>query len=131
MGSIYTSIIPDLICKKMIKEIDKSKADIMYVCNMMTQPGETDGFKVSDHVNILNSYLGKKKIKTVIANEGIIPYDIKNKYETLEQKDQVYLDKDELKNIELITNNYVTIQNGIIRHRTDKLALDIFTSLIK
>ena len=55
MGSLYTSIIPNLISKQIIKAIDSSKAKIMYVCNIMTQPGETDDFKVSDHINVLNS----------------------------------------------------------------------------
>jgi len=57
MGSIYTSVIPNIISKSVIDEIDKSNAKIMYVSNMMTQPGETDDFKVSDHINLLNSYL--------------------------------------------------------------------------
>lgn len=133
MGSLYTSIAPNLICKDLINEIDASKAKVMYICNMMSQPGETDNFNVSDHINVLNSYLGNKKIGIVVANDGIIPDIIKEKYETMEQKDQVVLDEDKLKemNIELITNNYVTIQDEIIRHRTEKLALDIFAYLIK
>ena len=59
MGSLYTSIIPNLLNKEMLKAIDKSNAKIMYVANMMTQPGETDDYKVSDHINVLNEYLGK------------------------------------------------------------------------
>ena len=51
----------------------------MYICNMMTQPGETDRFKVSDHINTINSYLGKKKIEIVIANKGIISKEILKK----------------------------------------------------
>jgi len=72
MGSIYTSIVPNLICKDVIKEIDKSNAKILYVSNMMTQPGETDNFKVSDHIKVLNKYLGKKKINAVIVNNSKI-----------------------------------------------------------
>ena len=52
----------------MKKAIEKSNAKIIYVCNAMTQPGETDGFKVSDHVKVLNSYLGKRKVNAVIAS---------------------------------------------------------------
>ena len=59
MGSIFTSIIPNLICPEIINAIDESNASIMYTCNMMTQPGETDKFKASDHVKLLNRYLGK------------------------------------------------------------------------
>ena len=50
MGSLYTSIIPNLLCKDVIKAIDESNAKIIYVCNVVTQPGETDNFNASDHV---------------------------------------------------------------------------------
>ena len=66
MGSLYTSIIPNLICKDVIEAIDESSADIMYVCNIMTQPGETDNFKASDHIKTLNKYLGKRKINIAL-----------------------------------------------------------------
>ena len=131
MGSLYTSIIPDLLSKKLINTLDKSKAKIMYVCNMMTQPGETDDFKVSDHVKVLNSYLGKKKISVVIANNGEIPKDVLKKYETEEQKDQVILDEENLKDIRTISRNYVTIENNTIRHKVDKLSVDIYNYLIE
>lgn len=133
MGSLYTSIISNLICKDVITALDKTKASILYVCNMMTQPGETDNYKVSDHVNCLNSYLGKKKVDVVLANNGIIPAKILKKYENEEQKDQVKIDVDALKSnkVKLIQNNYVIIENEIIRHRVDKLALDIYGYLIR
>lgn len=131
MGSIYTSIIPNLLNKELLNTIDKSKAKIMYVCNMMTQPGETDDFKVSDHISTLNSYLGKKKIEIVIANNGDIPENILKKYATEEQKDKVILDEDNLKNIKLITGNYVTLENNIIRHKVDKLSVDIYDYLLE
>ena len=54
MGSVFTSIIPNLICEEIVEAIDSSKGKIMYVCNMVTQPGETEDFKVSDHVRLLN-----------------------------------------------------------------------------
>lgn len=130
MGSLYTSIIPNLLIKDVIDAIDNSKADIMYVSNMMTQPGETDNFKVSDHVNVLNQYLGKRKINVVVANTGIIPKNFLIKYETLEQKDQVKLDSNKLKNIKIISDNYVTIKDNVIRHKIDKLSLDIYGYLI-
>ena len=82
MGSLFTSILPNLICEDVIKEIDKSEAKIIYVCNIMTQPGETDGFSVSDHVNLINRYLGKRKIDVVLVNNGNIDADVLKKYET-------------------------------------------------
>ena len=96
MGSVYTSIIPHLLCKEIIKAIDSSDAKIMYVCNVMTQPGETDGFTASDHINLLNSYLGKRKIDTVITNSKKISKKTQKIYETLEQKDLVEIDSKKL-----------------------------------
>ena len=69
MGSIYTSVIPNLICKEIRDAIDKSKGNLMYICNIVTQPGETDDFKASDHINLLNSYLGEKKIEVGVFNK--------------------------------------------------------------
>jgi len=69
MGSLYTSIIPNLIPEEIKQELSKSKAKIMYICNIMTQPGETDKYKVSDHINKLNEYLGERKIDIVVAND--------------------------------------------------------------
>lgn len=131
MGSLYTSIIPDLLSKELVNTIDNSQAKIMYVCNMMTQPGETDDFKVSDHINVLNSYLGQKKIEVVIANTGDIPQEVLTKYATEEQKDQVIFDAENLTNLKLITSNYVTIENNIIRHKVNKLSVDIYDYLLE
>lgn len=133
MGSLFTSIIPNLICEEIIEEIDKSKADITYVCNIMTQPGETDDFTVSDHIKLLNSYLGKKKISKVIVNNDELDKEIVKKYETLEEKDQVIFDKEELEkmNVKIIEDDLIKYENQVIRHNTLKLAFYIFSELIK
>lgn len=146
MGSIYTSIVPNLISKDIIDAIDKSKAKVMYACNMMTQPGETDGFSITDHIKTLNKYLGQKKVGVVVANNGNISQDIIEKYATLEQKDPVILDDEQRKqindlNVELIENDYVILKDDMlddniikydtIKHNSVKLASDIFTYLIK
>lgn len=131
MGSIYTSIIPNLICKEILKEIDNSKAKILYACNMMTQPGETDGFKVSDHINLLNKYLGKRKINAVIANSKIASEELLKKYETLEQKDQVLIDEKNIKGAKLIKSDLLSISDGTIKHDTIKLGFEIYSYLVK
>lgn len=132
MGSPYTSVIPNLICKDVIKEIDKSKAPIVYTCNLVTQPGETDDFKVSDHIKILNKYLGKRKIDIVIANNGKIKKNIAKKYYNLEQKDPVKLDVQEIKklNVKLISENLVVVENNLLRHNSLKLGYHIFSLLL-
>ena len=130
MGSIYTSVIPNLLCKDVIKLLDSTKVPIMYTCNMMTQPGETDDLTVSEHVKIINKYLGKRKIDVVVANSGKIKEEMRKKYETLEQKDPVKLDKENLSDIKIISNDYVKIENEYLRHDAILLSLDIFKYLI-
>ena len=130
MGSIYTSIIPNLLCKEIIDLLEEIDTPIMYTCNMMTQPGETDGLMVSDHINIINQYLGKRKIDVIVANDGKISEEMRKKYETLEQKDPVILDRKHIKDVYIISNDYVTVENNYLRHDTILLSLDIFKYLI-
>lgn len=133
MGSLYTSIIPNLINDDVIKEIDSSHAKIVYTCNLMTQPGETDEFKVSDHIKILNSYLGKRKIDIVIANKGNIDKEIALKYANLEQKDPVILDTKEIRKIgtKILSDNFAILENNVLRHDTLKLGYNIFSIVLK
>ena len=130
MGSVYTSIIPNLLCKEVIDAIDSSNAKIIYVCNVMTQPGETDDFKVSDHIKLLNSYLGKRKIDTVITNSEEISVETQRIYETTEQKDLVIID-DENIDIEIVSKPLIRVENNVIRHDNLKLGLEILNILSK
>ena len=130
MGSVYTSIIPNLLCKEVIDAIDKSHAKIIYVCNIMTQPGETDDFTVSDHINLLDSYLGKRKIDIVMTNSEKISKKIQRKYETMVQKDLVKVDDKNIK-IEHIKRPFAKIEDSIIRHDSIKVGLEIMNILIK
>ena len=133
MGSLFTSIIPNLICDEILNAIDRSKGKILYVCNMMTQPGETDKFKVSDHVELLNQYLGKRKIDAVIANDGEIDADMAKRYESLEQKDAVILDEEETSVLveRLIADDYVAVKNNLLRHHVMKVSMHIFGYLLE
>lgn len=133
MGSLFTSIIPNLICEEIIEAIDHSKAKVMYVCNMVTQPGETEKFKVSDHINLLNQYLGKHKLDVVIANSGKIDEEMAKRYESLEQKDPVKFDKKathELVNT-VISDDYVAVKHNLLRHNVMKLSMHIFGYLLE
>lgn len=134
MGSLFTSIIPNLLIKEVVKEIENSKAKIMYVCNMMTQPGETDNFTVTDHIKKLNEYLGKREVDIVLANTGKIDTKMAKFYETEEQKDPVLFDE---KNFESLNTyiikddfTYVT-KNNLLRHDNIKVGFHIFYYLMK
>lgn len=133
MGSLFTSIIPNLICEEIIEAIDRSRGKIMYVCNMVTQPGETEGFKVSDHVCLINQYLGKHKLDVVVANDGHIDDEMAKRYESLEQKDPVELDREVTQQLvsRVISDDYVTVKNNLLRHDVLKLGLHIFGYLLE
>lgn len=133
MGSVFTSIIPNLICADIIDAIDRSAAKVMYVCNMVTQPGETEKFKVSDHIKLLNKYLGRHKIDVVIANDGKIDEEMAKRYESLEQKDPVELDRRETEKLvsQLLSDDYVVVKNNLLRHNVMKLSMHIFGYLLE
>lgn len=133
MGSLYTSLLPCLACDEIKDAIDKSKAPILYACNLFTQPGETDEFTVSDHVEVINSYLGNRKVNMVIANDGEIDRSLAYKYLTTEQKDAVILDKDRLETIveKLITDDLVIIEDGFFRHDYVTLGSLIFSEILR
>jgi len=133
MGSLYTSVMPHIICKDVVDAIRKAKAKVMYICNAMTQPGETDGFGVSDHIKVLEQYLGENAIDAVIASNTVIPKTMLTKYETEEQKDQVPIDYENIKKAkyELIEEDLLTTTDGTIKHNSLKLSSLIFSYLMR
>lgn len=134
MGSLYTSILPNIICKEVKNAFDHTKAPIMYLSNIVTQPGETDGFTVGDHVKLLNKYLDKKKVDVVVANNKKIGEKMAKKYESEEQKDPVLIDYEELEKIgvELIEDDLLTIaEDNTLKHDSLKLSSLIFSYLMR
>lgn len=133
MGSLYTSILPNVICKEVKHALNKSKAPIMYLCNIVTQPGETDNFTVSDHIKLINKYLDKKKISVVVASNTTIDEDIAKKYSTAEQKEPVKIDYDNIKKlgVELIEDDLIVVENNILRHNSLRLSSLIFSYLMR
>ncbi len=134
MGSLYTSILPNIICKQVKKALDESKAPIMYTCNIVTQPGETDNFTVGDHVELLNKYLNNRKVDVVIANGTKISKEMAKRYASQEQKDPVLVDKKKLDKlgVELIEEDLVTIDtDNTLKHDSLKLSSIIFSYLLR
>lgn len=133
MGSLYTSILPNIICRQVKEALNKATAPIMYLCNAVTQPGETDGYTVGDHVELLNKYLDYKKIDVVIASNTKIDKKIAEKYESKEQKDPVKLDYGKLDKIgvELIEEDLIIVEDNVLRHDSMKLSSLIFSYLMR
>lgn len=132
-GSLLTSIIPNIIIDEVVEAIKSSKAPKLYICNLVTQPGETDDYKVSDHILELERYLGAGTINMVIANNKPIPLEIVEKYATEEQKDPVELDEQVLKKrkIKVIKDKIYTIEDGVIRHDFLKTGYLVFSILME
>ena len=131
-GSLYTSIMPHLIIDSVRNEINNSKAKKMYVSNLFTQPGETDNYKVSNHIKIIEQYINH--IDIVIANDKKIPYKTSQKYLREEEKDQVIVDKKEIEklNCKLISDNlyHFSKVDGTIKHDSLKTSYLIFSYLM-
>lgn len=132
-GSLLTSIFPHIVCESLVNEIKKSKAKKMYICNLVTQPGETNGFKVSDHIKMLQKHLGEDGINIVLANDGQLSKEIAKKYANEEQKDPVPLDENKLNkmNVQVIKDNLISIEDNLIRHDSLKVAYLIFSYLME
>lgn len=133
IGSLITSIIPNLICPEVVEGIKNSHARVLYVCNAMTEHGETDNFKVSDHIKTLNKYLGEGTINAVLANSKNIDIDIQERYKKLEHSEPVIIDELEVAgmNVELLKEELIVIQDQMVRHDSTKTAFAIFSYLLK
>lgn len=125
-GDLYTSIVPNLLCHGMFDAIRNTNAKIVYVCNIMTKHGETDGFAVEDFVRILEQYVGEGTLDYVLVNNGELRADLLEKYES-EGKVPVRLrDRDGLqqKGIKVVERDF-TSATDYIRHDPRKLARTI------
>jgi len=132
-GSLYTSILPHLIAPEVRAALDETSAPLMYVSNLVTQPGETDNYSVGDHIAVLNKYLGSRKIHIVIANNTEIDKRIAEKYLTLENKKIVTLDREQIEKqqAQIIAGDIFCLENEAIRHDALKTAYMIFSYLME
>ncbi len=133
-GSLYTSILPHLIAPEILETLKESSAPIMYISNLVTQPGETDGYSVSDHLRVLNQYLQDRCIDVVISNDGTIDERIQDRYLTSENKSIVELDREavEAMGARIIAGDIFSIdEEEKIRHNALKTAYLVFSYLME
>lgn len=130
-GSLYTSIIPNLLVEDIVQGINKSDAIKIYISNVMTQPGETDDFAVSDHIKTLMKYSGKNSVQYVIANNGTIPTDIEERYLSQGSK-LVKLDYENIEdlNVKVVETDLVKITKGYVKHDAEHLAQVLMTTIL-
>ena len=133
-GSLYTSILPHLISEEIVEAIRASRAPIMYVSNLVTQPGETDRYNVSDHLAVLNRYLKGRRVDLVVGNNAVIDPQVVARYLTHENKTLVALDREAIakQGARVIGDDIFSIdEEGRIRHNALKTAFLIFSYLMK
>ena len=123
-GSLYTNVIPNLLINGVAKAIKESTAIKVYVCNIMTEPGQTDNYSISDHINAIIEHCGTGIIDYCIYDTGeIIPEFIK-KY-NMEGQDLVEQDVDKVKGIKFLQRNLSMIKDDLIRHDPSLVASSI------
>ena len=127
-GSLYTSVIPNLLIDGVANAINNSNAKKIYVCNIMTQPGETDNFTVTDHVKALIKHAGGKKIIDAVLVNDVLPDVISEGYAKTGSF-PVDIDKEKLAslNIELISSKLIQEnKSGLVRHSSNRVARAIY-----
>lgn len=122
-GSLYTSVLPNLLVPGITEEIKRSTAKKVYICNVMTQPGETDDYTVSDHIGALVSHVGSGIIETVIANDQEIDKKHLEQYEK-EGAKEVLIDRDKLQKLpyQVVTDQLLIYKDNYLRHDATRLS---------
>ncbi len=125
-GSLYTSILPNLLVPEIAQTIIESNALKIFICNVMTQPGETDDYKVSDHLKAVRDHVGSELFDYVIVNNGDIPEQVQSKYAEQGAK-IVSLDLDEVtkQGYKVIADQLVLFRT-YLRHDAEKLSQHIY-----
>lgn len=130
-GSLYTSIMPNLLAKDMADLIKNSKAKVYYIVNAVTEKGETDNYTVKDHYDAVIKHANDKIIDAVIVNKEIVDKEIIEKYNSVDSELVTFPDSDreyfEKEKIKVIEDDIVEIIDGKIRHDADKLSELIFS----
>ena len=123
-GSLYTNVIPNLLVNGVAKAIKESTGLKIYISNIMTEPGQTDEYSVSDHLNAIIEHCGKGIVDYCIYDTGEIVPEFIKKY-NLEGQDLVIPDVDKVKGITYLQRDLSTISDGCIRHDPDLVASSI------
>ncbi len=129
IGSLYTSVMPNLIVKGISEAINNNeKANLIYLCNIMTQSGETDGYDVDDHIDAIEKHLNGK-IDQIIYPNNIIPKSIIENYKR-ENAEFVQLDLDKDRDYRVFIEDLICFKNGQARHCSEKIE-EVFRKYMK
>ena len=130
-GSVFTSIIPNLLVQGLVDSLAASKAVKIYVCNVMTQPGETGGFRASDHLKAIADHAGKRIFSYVLVNRQVPSMNLLEKYHQ-QGAELVSPDVDAIREMgyKPITGNFIS-QTDVVRHDPQKLAQAILRQVFE
>lgn len=128
IGSLYTSVIPNLIIEGFSDAIKASKAHRIYFCNAMTQPGETDDYSIEDHVEAIEKHSYKGIIETVVAYKDSISEEQLRRYAEKGAKPVTLRDKKH--DYKILFEEMLDLNDIMVRHDSDKIR-DIMIKLMK
>jgi uncharacterized cofD-like protein len=130
-GSLYTSILPNLLIPEITQAIARSRATCVYIANLMTQPGETTGYSLDDHVRAILKHTSRRFIDFVIANRRPVSSDVARRYRAA-GAEAILAETGPLKKLGLrVVADDLLEEHGVIRHdprRLARLVLDEFVS---
>src|SRR5574344_174800 len=129
-GSLYTSVIPDLLIKDISKAIAESNAKKIYVCNIMTQPGETDDYTVFNHVNAILSHGNDQRLVNAVLVNNELPENMSDKYAKAGSY-PVKLDEEIVRKsgIDVVSKKLIEEEEskeGLVRHSSNRVARAIY-----
>ncbi|MGC2529622.1 MAG: YvcK family protein [Candidatus Acidiferrum sp.] len=121
-GSLYTSILPNLLIPEIAAAIAKSEAPRVYIANLMTQPGETSAYSLADHLRAIRQHTPRLRVDWVVANRRAVGPEVAKRYRR-QGAEQVAIDLPELQKLgyRVILDNLIE-ENGVIRHNPRRIA---------
>lgn len=130
-GSVYTSVVPNLLVKGLTEALHRAKAKKIYICNVMTQPGETDGYTASDHVRAVEGHCSRPILDYVMVNTAVPSPELMQKYKqsgaALVEPD---LDRIRAMGYKALAGNYIS-QTDVVRHDPTALSEAIMRLMIR
>ncbi|MFG6114622.1 uridine diphosphate-N-acetylglucosamine-binding protein YvcK [Halobacillus sp. MO56] len=129
-GSLYTSTLPNIIIPEISKALRETSGKVTYVCNVMTQHGETDGYSAGDHVKAILDHVGEGCVHSIIVHNQPIEHDVRKIYAE-EQAEPVVYDNERIRNmkLEVIEEDIIDHSKAMLRHDTKKIANLLYSML--
>lgn len=126
-GSLFTSILPNLMISNVGEAVCKTNAEVIYICNIMTQKGETEHFTDADHIRVLNRHLGMNFIDTVLVNTEPVPADYMDQQKYDEYLFQVKHDFNGLRDLgcRVVSNNFLELRNHGVFHNGEQVVSEL------